>query len=68
MTELKYIGAGAWIPGVPARDLTAAEAVNYAELIEAAMAAGHILYTAEETPETTTVNGAADAPPVKKGR
>lgn len=67
MTELKYIGAGAWIPGVPARDLTAEEATIYADLIEATIAAGHILYSANP-PKTTTVDEAADVPSVKKGR
>jgi predicted flap endonuclease-1-like 5' DNA nuclease len=33
MTNLKYVGDGAWIPGVPARDLTAEEAQRYAERI-----------------------------------
>jgi len=33
MTTMKYVGNGAWIPGVPARDLTAKEAAKYAEAI-----------------------------------
>lgn len=31
--KLTYTGSGAWIPGVPARDLTAKEAAKYADLI-----------------------------------
>ncbi len=31
---LRYIGKGAWIPGIPARDLTAEEAENYAKHYE----------------------------------
>ena len=33
MTNLKYVGNGAWIPGVPARDLTAKEAARFADTI-----------------------------------
>lgn len=32
---LTYIGDGAWIPGVPARDLTTVEAQQYADQIAA---------------------------------
>ncbi len=39
-----YIGAGAWIPGVPARDLNEAEAKEHAGAIAATEAAGHRLY------------------------
>lgn len=41
---LRYIGAGAWLHGVPARDLTAAEAARHIETIKAAEAAGSVLY------------------------
>lgn len=44
MTGLRYIGGGSWIPGVPARDLSADEAEQYSVLIEATEAAGHMLY------------------------
>lgn len=40
----KYVGDGAWLPGVPARDLSEAEFERHRELIEAAAAAGHVLY------------------------
>ncbi len=33
--ELKYVGDGAYIHGVPARDLTAAEALEFGALITA---------------------------------
>ena len=46
MTGLRYVGNGSWIPGVPARDLSAEEAVIYADLIEATRFAGHTLYVA----------------------
>ena len=32
---LRYVGDGEWIPGVPARDLTAEEAEAHRERIEA---------------------------------
>lgn len=44
MSGMKYIGGGAWIPGVPARDLTAEEASTHADAIAATEAAGHKLY------------------------
>jgi hypothetical protein len=59
MDGLRYIGAGAWIPGVPARDLSAEEAEQHAAAIEAAAQAGHILY------ESVTKTAAKRAP--KKG-
>ena len=65
MTGLKYVGVGAWIPGVPARDLTAEEAATYADLIEATAAAGHILYV-QAVQETVSDVPANDAPAVKK--
>lgn len=72
MSGLKYISDGAWLPGVPARDLSAEEAKQYADLIEAAAAAGHILYIVEDTQATTvTVQVTAttdEAPLEKKGR
>jgi hypothetical protein len=43
----RYVGDGAWLPGVPARDLTAVEFERHQEAIEAAAAAGHVLYVAE---------------------
>lgn len=44
---IRYIGEGSWLPGVPARDLTAVEFERHQEAIEAADAAGHVLYVAE---------------------
>lgn len=41
---LLYIGEGAWIPGVPARDLTEDEAKTHADAIKATEKAGHRLY------------------------
>lgn len=43
----KYVGKGAWLPGVPARDLSQAEFERHSEAIEAAAAAGHVLYVTE---------------------
>lgn len=37
---LRYIGEGAFLPGVPARDLSAAEVVLYAVQLEEAQQAG----------------------------
>lgn len=72
MSKLRYVGGGAWIPGVPARDLSAQEATEYAAIIEAAAAAGHILYATDDVQAATvTVQIAAtadDAPLEKKGR
>ncbi len=46
---LRYVGAGEYIYGVPARDLNANEAALYAAQIAAALAAtGRVLYTREE--------------------
>ncbi|MBX3050807.1 MAG: hypothetical protein KF753_04995 [Caldilineaceae bacterium] len=41
---LLYMGEGAWIPGVPARDLNEEEAKTHADAIKATEAAGHRLY------------------------
>ena len=43
----RYVGKGAWLPGVPARDLSEAEFERHREMIEAAAAAGHVLYGQE---------------------
>lgn len=42
-----YAGKGAWLPGVPARDLSEAEFERHRVVIEAAAAAGHVLYVQE---------------------
>lgn len=43
--RLRYVGDGEYIPGVPARDLSAEEMIVYAAQIEATQAAtGRILY------------------------
>ncbi len=52
---LRYVGAGAWLMGVPARDLTPDEAARHNDAIKAAEAAGQVLYvpapaTIEEAP------------------
>lgn len=41
---LLYIGEGAWIPGVPARDLNEDEAKTHGAAIAATAKAGHRLY------------------------
>jgi len=43
----KYIGAGDWFPGVPARDLSDAETAQHAEFL--ATATGHKLYESDVT-------------------
>lgn len=48
MPRATYVGGGDWLPGVPARDLTAAEYKKYRKLIAANTAAmGRPLYEAE---------------------
>jgi hypothetical protein len=73
MSGLRYIGDGAWIAGVPARDLNAEEAKQYADLIADTAAAGHVLYVPDQ--ETATVTATMtiaatvdEAPPVKRGK
>jgi hypothetical protein len=44
---VRYVGNGAWLPGVPARDLSLAEFSRHQAAIEAAAAAGYVLYVAE---------------------
>lgn len=71
MSGLKYIGGGAWIPGIPARNLSAEEATQYAAMIEASAAAGHILYVAERKQDgtgTAKIAATADDAPIEKGR
>lgn len=43
----RYVGAGAWMPGVPARDLTEVEAVVYDAEIAGNMASGRPLWVEE---------------------
>ena len=45
---LRYVGGGAWMPGVPARDLTEAEAAMYAEEVAENMAGARPLWVAED--------------------
>jgi hypothetical protein len=47
---LRYVGDGAYLPLVPARDLTAEEAEKFREIIELAAANGQRLYEAVEQP------------------
>jgi hypothetical protein len=47
---LRYVGDGAYLPLVPARDLTAEEAEKFREIIEQAAANGQRLYEAVEQP------------------
>jgi hypothetical protein len=53
---LRYIGSGAYIPGVPARDLTPAEALEFTDLIMAQqLVSGVALYeTVFESPQRAT--------------
>lgn len=55
---IKYTGAG-WIPGVPARDLTAEEFATHREQIAATAAAGGVLY--EVPPDATEVDATPEA-------
>lgn len=47
----RYVGAGAWIPGVPARDLRTSEAARYAEALASNLAGTRPLWMAEPTGE-----------------
>lgn len=65
----RYTGAGAWIPGVPARDLLAHEAATLAETLEANLRSARPIYervlsTAEltEAPAEAAVEVVPDAP------
>lgn len=40
----RYIGGGAWIPGLPARDLLEFEAAAYAETLEANLQSARPIY------------------------
>lgn len=44
MDGARYVGDGAWLPGVPARDLSAAELERFEDAIRQAEAAGQRLY------------------------
>lgn len=48
---LRYVGAGAYIMGVPARDLSPDEAMKHAEAIERVAEAGQVLYVPAQTQE-----------------
>jgi len=55
MSGLTYIGNGAWLPEVPARDLTEDEALLHAVAIAAAAKAGHVLYeSVKDAPRRAT--------------
>ena len=49
---LRYVGAGAYIMGVPARDLSPAEAERHAEAIRQVADAGQVLYEPAPTQQT----------------
>lgn len=48
---LRYVGGGAYLPHVPARDLSAEEAAQHRNVIEEAQANGQRLYVPAETGE-----------------
>ena len=54
-TEWRYVGNGAFIPGVPARDLTTAEMQEHADAIKSQFDLGVILYEAVYTEQPTVV-------------
>jgi len=63
-TSLRYVGDGTYIPGVPARNLTAEEAERYRTQIEdSRLATGVVLYVSDapagDAPaaSTETTNG-----------
>lgn len=53
---LRYIGNGAYLPGLPARDLSAADLVEYADVLTAMEQAGTLglLYEEVTAPATVT--------------
>jgi hypothetical protein len=53
-TGLRYIGNGAYLPGLPACDLNAADLVLYATEIAALEAAGNLLSIYEPVEEPVT--------------
>jgi hypothetical protein len=58
---MRYIGEGAWIPEVPARDLTEEEAKTHAAAIKATELAGHRLYVpVKNDPPKAAKKGSAD--------
>lgn len=57
MTEMTYVGGGAFFFGVPARNLTEEEAEEYAEII-----GGSPLYEPVVAPEEAPAPGSAPAP------
>lgn len=48
VTALRYVGNGAYLPFVPARDLSADEAAQHWQIIKAAEANGQRLYVPVE--------------------
>lgn len=59
---LRYIGAGAFLPHVPARDLSAAEVAQYAAWLNEAEAAGTLtlLYQPLPNPQPSTGSGGGE--------
>lgn len=47
---MRYIGGGAYLPGIPARDLSAAEAAKHWATIQTAIANGQRLYEPAQAP------------------
>lgn len=58
---LRYLGHGEWIPGIPARDLTAEEAARFAEVLRThTRNTGRVLYgPAPDTPPAAASEAAA---------
>lgn len=61
---LRYVGGGSYLPGLPARDLTAADLVEYATIIAEMEQAGTLGLLYEEvvsTGSTTEGEGVSNA-------
>lgn len=62
MTALRYVGDGAYIHGVPARDLTEEEAAQFGALIREQEQAAHMtLYEPVAQPAVSKRSAKADA-------
>lgn len=61
MTALKYVGAGTYIHGVPARDLTEEEAAQYGALIREQEAAARVTLYERAAPEAPAATGSKRA-------
>lgn len=54
---LRYIGGGSYLPGLPARDLSAADLVEYGAIIAEMEQAGTLGQLYEEVTSTGSVTG-----------